>query len=327
MVRLGAPLQGVLKDFFDPRRDRGWPASLLLCVASVALAAILRIALGILLGPTLPFATFFPAVTVTALYCGTLFGILAIVLSIVVVWWVIFPPLFVFQTLTPVEEANFALFGLSGLLVVWLAVQHRTLLIGFRQQEAERQLLVGELQHRGKNILAVVFAVIRQTIKDRDLYETLVNRVTAVTNTSGILDEVEATNLRLLLEDVLTIASTRVVLEGPDVILNSGTTRAFRLVFHEMLTNTLKHGALSHEKGRVTVDWSVSKSLVIDWCEVDGPKVAPPTKYNFGSRLITRMLSQLGAQFEPRFPETGYCYKITLPLAALARQDQNEPCR
>lgn len=190
----------MLRDFFDPRSDHSWRGSLLLCVACVGLAAILRVAIGFLLGPTLPFATFFPAVMVTALYCGTLFGILAIMLSIIVVWWVIFPPLFVFQTLTPVEETNFALFGLSGLLVVWLAVRNRKLLIGFRQQEAERQLLVGELQHRGKNILTVVLAVIRQTVKDRDLYETLVNRVTAVTNTSGILDEVGATNLRSLLK-------------------------------------------------------------------------------------------------------------------------------
>jgi hypothetical protein len=72
-------------------------------------------------------------------------------------------------------------------------------------------------------------------------------------------------------------------------------------------------------KGRVTVDWSMNDSFVIDWCEADGPKVAPPTKYNFGSRLIARRLSRRGAQFEPRFLETGYCYKMTLPLAALAR--------
>jgi K+-sensing histidine kinase KdpD len=77
--------------------------------------------MGFLFGPTLPFATFFPAVLITALYCGMLFGILRIGLSIADFWWVIFPPTFVFAALTAVEAANFVLFGFSGLLVVWLA--------------------------------------------------------------------------------------------------------------------------------------------------------------------------------------------------------------
>ena len=57
--------------------------------------------------------------------------------------------------------------------------------------------------------------------------------------------------------------------------------------------------------------------MTILWCEIDGPKVSAPSKYNFGSRLITATLKQINAKLEPTFAETGYCYKISFA------QDQN----
>jgi two-component sensor histidine kinase len=210
--------------------------------------------------------------------------------------------------------ANFGLFSLSCLVVVWLAVRHRRVLVNFAQQERERKLLVGELEHRGKNVLAVVIALIRQTVKDKDTSETLINRVMAVTSTQGIVDQTEVTDLHVLLEEVLFVVRDRVMLEGPNVELNESTTRTMRLIFHEMLTNAIKYGALSGERGRISVDWSADEILTIDWRELDGPKVAAPSRFNFGSRLITRMLTQLNAEFEPCFPETGYCYKMRIPL-------------
>jgi two-component sensor histidine kinase len=68
------------------------------------------------------------------------------------------------------------------------------------------------------------------------------------------------------------------------------------------------------QQRKLPVDWSADELLTIDWRELDGPKVAAPSKFNFGSRRITRMLTQLNAKFEPRFPETGYCYKMKIPL-------------
>ena len=82
-----------------------------------------------------------------------------------------------------------------------------------------------------------------------------------------------------------------------------------------MATNVLKHGALSEPKGKVAVDWRLAThSVDITWCERDGPKTSAPSSYNFGSRLITRTLKQLNAQFEPTFVETGYCYRLVVPL-------------
>jgi two-component sensor histidine kinase len=108
----------------------------------------------------------------------------------------------------------------------------------------------------------------------------------------------------------------RVILSGPKVALAAKQAQALRLMFHEMTTNALKYGALSDVNGTVSVDWQIADSmLIIAWCEHDGPKVAAPAKYNFGSKLISSMISQLRAKFEPTFAETGYCYRISVPLS------------
>jgi hypothetical protein len=75
-------------------------------------------------------------------------------------------------------------------------------------------------------------------------------------------------------------------------------------------------GAFSEPAGQVRIDWSDDGScLVILWCEQDGPKVAAPGQHNFGSKLIVRMLRDIGGNLEPTFAETGYCYRISLPTS------------
>ncbi len=76
-------------------------------------------------------------------------------------------------------------------------------------------------------------------------------------------------------------------------------------------------GALSQAQGRVTIDCRTTDGdISIGWQEIGGPKVAPPAAQNFGSKLILVTLSQIDAQLEPSFCETGYCYRIVLPREA-----------
>jgi two-component sensor histidine kinase len=304
--------------FADRKVELGWTGSLLLAVTCVAIATIARLFIGWLLGPTLLFATFFPAVLGAALFGGLWAGLFSIPLSVVVVWWAFNPPYFQFQPLHFREIADFILFTASSLLVLWLAIAHRRLIGKFEQQEAERQLLAGEIQHRGRNVLAVVEVLIRQTVNDKDLAATLANRVRAIVSTQDLLDASadNTANLRALLSDELQPYGDRIKLEGPEVQFSGPTARALRLVFHEMATNALKYGSLSEATGMVMVDWKVeNKAAVINWCEQDGPKTSAPSGYNFGSKLIVRTLKQLHADFEPNFAESGYCYRLTVPLA------------
>jgi two-component sensor histidine kinase len=300
------------------RVEPGFAGSLALALVCVAVAILARTLLGVI-GSTLYFASFFPAVLICALIGGRTAGLLAIPLSIVAVWWAFIPPTHSFGPLNSVNLANFILFGLSSLLVVWLAVRHRRTVFELQDRDQQRELLVHEIEHRGKNMLAVMTSLVQQTVKDKDEAETLINRMRIAADNRDLLHD-PADNA-MLLRDLLTATvcepygQDRVVLTGPDVRLNGREARNLRIVFHEMTTNAVKYGALSDPKGHINIDWSIEgEKLAIVWREHDGPKVSAPSKLNFGSKLINVTLKQMHAELEPTFAETGYCYRISFVL-------------
>jgi two-component sensor histidine kinase len=260
----------------------------------------------------------FSRVLGAALWGGFWSGLITIALSTVVVWLAIMPPAFEFNSLTVTDLANFGLFAASSLLVVWLAIAHRRVVRRLEKQEKARTLLVGEVQHRSRNILSVVEMLVRQTIDDQEKGATLLKRIRAIASTQDLLDASDnrTMGLRDLLSEELLPYDKQIELTGPPVQLSPMLARDLRLVFHEMATNALKHGALSNAEGRVAIDWKLQEQQVeINWLEIDGPKTFPPSSYNFGSRLITRTLKQLNAEFEPTFAESGYCYRLVVPLS------------
>jgi two-component sensor histidine kinase len=300
------------------RVEPGLTGSLALAVACVAVAIVARILLG-QIGTTLYFATFFPAILICALIGGRVAGLLAIPLSILVVWWAFIPPLYSFGPINSVTLANFILFGLSSLLVVWFAVRHRRTVFELQDRDQQRELLVNEIEHRGKNMLAVVTSLVRQTVQDKDVADTLINRIRIASDNRDLLHDPaeDAMSLRELLETTVcgSYGQDRVALTGPDVRLNGREARNLRIVFHEMTTNAVKYGALSEPGGRISIAWFIEDDkLAIVWREHDGPKVSAPTKFNFGSKLINLTLRQINAELEPTFSETGYCYRITFAL-------------
>jgi len=304
--------------FLYRRVEPGFAGSLALALACVAVAVVARVLLGVI-GSTLYFASFFPAVLICALIGGRTPGLLAIPLSIIAVWWAFIPPAYAFGPLTSVNVANFILFALSSLLVVWLAVRHRRTVFELQDRDQQRELLVHEIEHRGKNMLAVMTSLVQQTVTDKEEADTLINRMRIAADNRDLLHDPadNAMSLRDLLETTACepYGKDRVVLTGPDVRLNGREARSLRIVFHEMTTNAVKYGALSEPNGRISVDWSIEDDrLAIVWCEHDGPKVSAPSKFNFGSKLINVTLKQMNAELEPTFAESGYCYRISFVL-------------
>ena len=300
------------------RAELGWFGAIVFAAVCVFAAAVARVLLG-LAGSTLPFATFFPGVLAAALFGGRVAGLISIPMSVIVVWWAFIDPAYEFSKITPVQAANFILFALSSLLVVTLAIAHRQIVFDLEDQERGRELLVSEIEHRAKNILAVMTSLVRQTVPDKDIAETLIERMRVVADNRDLLDESggPSTDLRGLLVAAVqrSYGGKRVGLTGPDVELSADQARSLNLGFHEMATNAVKYGALSDPKGRINIDWLIdSGTVTILWSETDGPKVSAPSKYNFGSRLITATLKQMHATLEPTFAETGYCYKISFAL-------------
>jgi two-component system CheB/CheR fusion protein len=171
-----------------------------------------------------------------------------------------------------------------------------------RQAEMSRELqrVMKELQHRVKNMLSNVLALVnrarREAETDVAVFDTLAKRIEALANTHKLLTTANwgAARLRDILEPELTAVygADRVKLRGPDMMLNARATLAVGMAVHELATNAAKYGAFSTEGGTVTLAWSrldegAGERIRLDWREQGGPEVSPPTSKGFGSQLVT----------------------------------------
>ena len=162
-----------------------------------------------------------------------------------------------------------------------------------RAEELQR-LLLNELNHRVKNTLATIQAIIAQTLYSaRDLpsaREALDHRIRSIARAHDHLTSRSWTGANLA--NVVTRAldafnPTQVGISGPPVEVSSKHALTLSLALHELATNATKYGALSCPQGRVNVQWNVQAGLLqLDWEETGGPPVAPPTTKGFGSRLL-----------------------------------------
>ena len=193
-----------------------------------------------------------------------------------------------------------------------------------KREEEQRLLLAREVDHRSKNLLAVVQAMLTMTqAKDvAALRASLLQRVGSLAKTHSLL----ARNLwigssvRETAESELDFYGNVISLDGPEVLIRAETVQPLAMVFHELATNAVKYGALSVRAGLVVVSWHVDqKNLVLHWSERGGPKVTEPDTKGFGSRMIARVLSQTSGTIAMTWEPTGLTVMMTLPLAKVGR--------
>jgi two-component sensor histidine kinase len=116
-------------------------------------------------------------------------------------------------------------------------------------------------------------------------------------------------------------AAANVAVSGPEVTLTPAATQAMGMVLHELVTNAIKHGALSVPTGRVTVSWDLNSighatNLVFAWREFGGPAVAVEAKSGYGTRLIRGLVPhELGGTVDLQFAAECVSCRIELPLA------------
>ncbi|MGQ3015909.1 sensor histidine kinase [Phenylobacterium sp.] len=194
--------------------------------------------------------------------------------------------------------------------------------------ERQQKLLLDELNHRVKNTLATVQAIAAQTLRTtaspaafRESFEA---RLLALSATHDLLTQSVWQGAPL--EDVILMelrphGVERYQLEGPEVALSPAETLTLGLVFHELVTNAAKYGALSTSEGCVRVRWQVrdqdGRRLELTWSEEGGPKVSPPTRQGFGSRLIERSLQgDIDGEARLDFDEGGLKCHLRMRLQA-----------
>jgi two-component sensor histidine kinase len=271
-------------------------AAVAVAIACLGAATLLRIVVG-WFGANAPFSTYFPAVLIAALVAGAPAAMAVIVGSVIIAWWTFLPPAFEFNRLGVTEDANIAMFVLSSGLIVIVAHLYRRTLVQLRSQHSERELLMRELQHRGRNTYAIVETIVRNTLSpDRAKADIIAARVRAVSSANDLVNwsSTRTVALRKLLSLVCGGNSERIFASGPDIELSAGATRTLGLVFHELLTNAMKYGALSNPDGTVAIHWTLETGKVrLVWVEKGGPIVSQPDRTGFGTTVITQSLTAL----------------------------------
>jgi two-component sensor histidine kinase len=266
-------------------------------------AVLLRIALDYVLPERLPFVTFFPAVVLSAYWCGLGPGVLVLVLSGAVgaLWG------------SPLNGPFTRLlsFGLF-LIVTGLPVALIQSLLGalarLRQHEEQTELINRELKHRIKNLFVITNAICLQTIRSggpvEEMSRAVSGRIMAIAAAQDVLGAAatEGADLGELVRALvasLAPHASRLKVSGPRTRLPAEATTPFALILHELGTNALKYGAWSAERGYVAITWTVeNETLRFVWREHGGPAVAPPPREGLGSALIKQGLPSASVQHD-----------------------------
>ena len=217
----------------------------------------------------------------------------------------------------------------AGEIVEWLGTS--TDVDDLLDMQQRQKIMVAELQHRTRNLLAVVRNIAQRSIEPshgRDEYDA---RLAALGRVQSFLSRSSAYSVPLveIVEAELHAAgdgaSGKVEIGGDAVALPGESVQAVALAIHELATNAVKYGAIAQPQGRLSVTWRVEpgrgdegQRLRIDWREtgVTMPQ-EPPSRRGYGSELITRALPyQLRARTTLEFTHEGVRCQVVLPAGA-----------
>lgn len=212
--------------------------------------------------------------------------------------------------------------GFDGIVVTFVDVTE------IKQAEQHQRQLVIELNHRVKNMLGVLMSLATQTLgeKSRELpFRSFLDRLQALARSYELVTDAHWGDVSLresLLGELMphVVGPDRLRMDGPDLLLPARFTLTLAMVMHELVTNAVKHGALSVPDGRIDLTWQVEPGqgddtdLVLEWRENDGPAVAPPAHRGLGRKLIENQLSyEFGGRTQLDFLPDGVRATLRVP--------------
>ncbi len=212
---------------------------------------------------------------------------------------------------------------IDGVVITFVDISAR------KKAEERAALLMGELDHRVKNILSIVSVVVKQTLTSstsaKEFADNIEGRIAAISRAHSVLTKDGGqtdTIFQTLIETELApyVRDGNITVSGPDVMLSPKASLALAMAIHELCSNAAKFGSLSIAPGRLSVTWSVigtngDQTLHLIWAETDGPPVKPPKRRGFGTTLIERGLPhEFDATVKREFLQTGVRCAIDIPL-------------
>jgi two-component sensor histidine kinase len=196
-----------------------------------------------------------------------------------------------------------------------------------KRAEEYTKILSREVDHRAKNLLALMQATVHLTQADtvEGFKAAIEGRLRALSNAHTLLTESRWTGakLRSLVTEELAPycleETSRADIIGPELVLQPQLAQTIAMVLHELTTNAIKYGALSIPSGRLRIEWSRGEThLVIRWSEADGPPVNPPQRQGFGTRVVNCVIQELKGELRFEWNPEGIACEVTIPVDQLA---------
>jgi two-component sensor histidine kinase len=297
---------------------RGHPAiGYVAAVVSVGLATALQWAAGDLYEGA-PFLTIYPAVVLTTFVGGYRAGLLSALLAGISQWYLFIPQANSFAIIT---------FLLDAILCVALieyinrSLEHET------KAKEHQTFLKHEMHHRMDNLFTVIQSVIRFSLPNNNvpvfpsvIEDRLFGRLKAMFDANRYVGDATG-NVALLdlIRSQIRGFGSRIAIRGrPFLLLDPQTTQNFSLIIHELVTNSLKYGALSVADGRVQIDVTEARrGVVFDWIETDGPAVKAPaddgSHGGFGSHILGPFARGFCSDVKIFYEPSGFRYSLRIP--------------
>jgi two-component sensor histidine kinase len=207
--------------------------------------------------------------------------------------------------------------NIGGLVIFWEDIT------AARATTENEKLLTRELQHRTKNLIAVIQSIARGSFPAADPHRDVFGaRLQALAKAQDLLTKANWSGA--LLEDVvrreLNGFAGRYSIDGAPIFLKPNVVQGFTLVLHELATNAAKYGALRVDEGKVSISWSVDRkatepSLTFRWQERGGPPAKPPERLGFGSILLKNALSTSERRPQFVYGLEGFSYEVQVDFA------------
>ena len=211
----------------------------------------------------------------------------------------------------------FIIFAIVSGLTIWGVEHYRSVAAAQREiskrlirEEEYRKLVVDELQHRLKNKLSTVHAVLHQVLQNQPIvWASIDHRIRALSATDELIAKAdgEGCDIKdLLLSELGPYGHVRFTLNGERLFLPAKLAVSLALIFHELATNAGKYGAFSAERGLLQVSWlMIDGRLNLTWDETEGPEIGKIGEPGFGTKLLGSALTPFDGKTEISYMKTG----------------------
>lgn len=215
----------------------------------------------------------------------------------------------------------------GGIIATYLPIEAST----DEEGEARSDFLMRELDHRVKNMLAIILSIAEITARSNTDISTYKNdfraRLESMARTHNLLAQAQwiGLELRTLVEEELYAIAPRqaVTIGGPELSISPVAAQSLAMFLHELTANATKYGALTSDDGAIVIRWEMQPgaggALILNWQESGGPAVTAPEREGFGGKVINRLFKrQLDAEVQTRWDASGMGLEAKIPLASLA---------